>query len=103
MKNFPKKITILGRKYSIKMTNTETMVKIANFPCEACVDFNTKIIYIHKDLSQEEKLIGLFHETQHIAHMVSGASQVLSPEMQEILCESVSWAFYDLMIGLKAK
>jgi len=77
--------------------------EVAGVLCEACVELNSKKIFIVKDLPDDEKIIALFHEIQHISHLVCGVSQVVSPEMQEILCESTAQAFYDLLRSLHGK
>jgi len=103
MKKLPKSVTILGRKYKLKLISGEQITEIAGVLCEACVELNTKQIFIVKDLPDDEKIIALFHEIQHISHLVCGVSQVVSPEMQEILCESTAQAFYDLLRSLNGK
>ena len=103
MKKIPKFVIILGRKYILKMVSDQEITKIAGVLCEACVELRTKQIFIVKDLPDDEKLIALFHEIQHISHLVSGISQVVSPELQEILCESTAQAFYDLLRSLNGK
>jgi len=100
MKKLPKNIIILGRKYNLKLVSGEYITKIAGVLCEACVEFNSKTIFVVKDLPDDEKMIAIFHEVQHISHLVCGISQVVSPDMQEILCESSAQAFYDLLRSL---
>lgn len=99
----PKTITILGRKYQIHFVSQAKITNIAGVLCEACVELNNKKIYIVEDLPEDEKLIALFHEIQHISHLICGVSQVVTPEMQEILCESTAQAFYDLIRSLHVK
>jgi hypothetical protein len=100
MKRLPKSVTILGRKYKLKIVTDKQITAVAGVLCEACVDFNTKTIYVWKDLPQDEQMVAIFHEIQHISHMVCGLSQVISAEMQEILCESSAQGFYDLLRSL---
>jgi Zn-dependent peptidase ImmA (M78 family) len=100
MKKIPKSVTIFGRKYKLKIVSQQKIIQIAGSLCEACVEFDSKSIFVVKDLPDDEKLIAILHEIQHISHHTCGISQVISPEMQEILCESTAQAFYDLLRSL---
>lgn len=103
MRKLPNTVTILGRKYKIKELDFDKIEEFAGSPCEACVDIKNFKIYIVKDLSTYEKTIALFHEIQHISHYICGLSQVVSPELQEILCESTAQAFADLIRSMHGK
>jgi hypothetical protein len=100
MRKLPKSVSILGRKFKLKLDSQENIIKVTGAQCEGCVDFNTNTIHIWKDLSQADQMLTLFHETQHICHLVSGVSQVTSGELQEIICESTAQAFFDLIKSL---
>jgi hypothetical protein len=100
MKKLPKSVSILGRKFKLKLDSQENIIKVAGAQCEGCVDFNTNTIHVWKDLSPADQMLTIFHETQHISHLVSGLSQVTSPEVQEIICESTAQAFFDLIKSL---
>ena len=50
-----KTITILGRKYKLKIESQEKITDIAGDQCEGCVDFNSDTIYIWKDLPDNEQ------------------------------------------------
>ena len=96
----PKTVTILGRKFALKQASQEVIDEYAGSPVEACVDIENSIILVRKDISDNDKILAIFHEAHHIAHYISGVSQVVSPEIQEIICEISSQAIADLLRSL---
>lgn len=100
-KKYPKHLTILGRKYKLKFVDQPTMQKTTDEPSFAAVDFENKIILVLESLSDEDKMLSILHELGHITHVTVGANQVLSFEMQEILCESGANAILDLVKSLR--
>jgi len=96
-KTFPKKMVILGRKFKISVVNKTKLCTITTPDAVACVDFSDNHVYIWDELSDEQKMLSLFHELSHICHVTVGLDQVISDELQEILCETMANAFGDLL------
>jgi hypothetical protein len=86
MKNFPKKftLTILGQKVPVKTTK-ELPDHLAGF-------YNTKDkeIQISEGQTKPDAVMTLIHEAFHALSHRAGLSQVISPEMDEIIAEQVS-------------
>jgi|688.fasta_scaffold444643_2 hypothetical protein len=99
-KKMPSKLTILGRSYKLKLVSEKKMIELIEVPAWAAVDFTNKQILIQETLSEEEMMISLFHEIGHIAQVVTGINQVISQEMQEILCETMANSMIDLIRSL---
>jgi len=99
----PKSVIILGRKFKLKQVSQMVIDEYAGSPVEACVDITNAIILVRKDIPENDKILAIFHETQHIAHHVCGISQVISQEMQEIICETSAQSFADLLRSLHGK
>jgi Zn-dependent peptidase ImmA (M78 family) len=96
-KKFPKQINVLGRKYKVKLISFKKLTEIAGQESYACVDYSNNVIFISENLSEYEKMISLFHEMAHICQITVGLNQVISPELQEIICESMANSFADLV------
>ena len=47
------------------------------------MDFDKKVIYIRKGLTQEEELDTLIHEVHHVALGISGLSNIMDDEYTE--------------------
>jgi Zn-dependent peptidase ImmA (M78 family) len=103
MKKFPKKISVLGRSYKVKFLPFEKLTIIAGEESFACVDYSNHVIFIAENLSEYEKMISLFHEMAHICQITVGLNQVISPDLQEIICESMANSFADLVRSLNGK
>ena len=88
---------ILGRVYKIKIVTKTKLMTITSGNAVACVDFSDQTVYIWDELSDEQKMLSLFHELSHIAHVVVGLDQVINAKIQEILCETMANAFGDLL------
>ena len=97
--NFPKSVTILGRKFKVKIVTLAVMNKSYETPAAALVNFDTRTILILNSLSDYDKMLCLFHEIGHISQVVNGVDQVISAELKEILCETNANAFMDLIYG----
>ncbi len=100
MKKLPKSITILGRKYQLRIVNEKKMLSITNEYAFGCVDFNNNTISILEGQTGEQQLGVLIHEVGHICHMIVGTEQIISNELKEILCESMANCMIDLVKSL---
>ncbi len=93
---FPKSVTILGRKFAVKLVTTEKLIAVTGQRSVGALDFSGKTIYILKDLSRDEQFLTLYHEVAHAVQSTVGLDQITSPELAEIWCESMANGFMDL-------
>lgn len=100
-KKLPRKISILGKKYSLKIVNEKTMGITTNgVSAFGCIDLNLNKILLLEGQTQEQLLLTLMHEVIHLSNSIVGLDQVISLELQEIQCESSSNAIMDLLRAL---
>lgn len=90
------KVEVLGRKYKVKYTCPDKMKKEIGFTVYGFCDLDSDTIYIDKKLAGKKSDITLYHEIVHCVLHRIGADQVLSHEMQEVLCESIGNSFFEL-------
>lgn len=92
----PKSITVLGRKITIHLVDSEKLRELTGMGAVGACDYSGKKIYILKDMSREDQILTLFHETAHAIQSVVGLNQITTPDLIEIWCESMANGFMDL-------
>lgn len=97
----PKSITILGRKIKISKVSPEILRQLSGIEASGLFDGDDLVIYLNRELSEREMLITLNHEFGHSLLNTVGISQVISPELAEIICDSFANGIFDLVISLK--
>ena len=97
----PKSIVILGRKFSVKMATSDQLKEATGFASVGACNYSKKLILLHKEMSKEDQLITLFHEVAHVIQITVGLSQVTTPEMTEVWCETMANGFLDLAKQIK--
>lgn len=90
------KVNVLGRNYKVKKTCPKKMKKEVGFTVFGFCDLENDIIYLDKNLNDKKLNITLFHEIVHCVLHRIGADQVLSHEIQEVICESIGNSFHEL-------
>lgn len=93
-KKFPKFITIMGRKVTIKQVS-ELKNEAGEDLAGEC-DYNKKIILIHKDQTHGEKSETLVHEATHFFLELTGISQKIDGNTAEVYCQLITALFHDL-------
>ena len=91
-----KSISVLGRKYRVKYTCPEKMKKDIGFNVFGFCNLENDTIYIDKNLKENKLTTTLYHEIVHCIFHRIGADQVLSHELQEMLCESIGSSFFEM-------
>ena len=77
------KIQIFGTSYTIKKVK-----EIPDFPgAQGLFDPTNKILYCFDSLDKKEEKETKYHEIIHAVFFESGVTQVLSAEVEEIICE----------------
>lgn len=94
-----KSINILGREFKIqKVSEAEIKRRTGHRHApEAALQYSSRIILIRKGLTPHEERLSLYHEVGHAIMRTTGISQVVNPEVQEIICESFASGFTDLV------
>ena len=90
---FPTKITIMGRVIKIKQYKN---LAYHGEPCLGLCDYDNKIIYLEKEQSPETKRDTLVHEATHFFLELTGLSQKLTENENEIYCQLITALFHDL-------
>ena len=72
--SLPPTITVGGMQFKIVLKDMEDFGEM---------DFDKKVIYIRKGLTQEEELDTLIHEVHHVALGISGLSNIMDDENTE--------------------
>ena len=72
--SLPPTITVGGMEFKIVLKDMEDFGEM---------DFDKKVIYIRKGLTQEEELDTLIHEVHHAALGISGLSNIMDDENTE--------------------
>jgi Zn-dependent peptidase ImmA (M78 family) len=96
----PKKSYILvsGRKFKLKNNLSEDQIKklINDGSCPfGATNYSERVIAVREHKNKDEQVITYIHELLHVALIHSGLCQVISPELQEIICESGANAVFD--------
>lgn len=91
------KANILGRSFRVKFVTLETLFKRSGQSAIGCLDWEKREILICKDLNERETALCLYHELTHAVHYATGLNQIISPEIQEILCETTASLIEDVL------
>lgn len=92
----PKTVTILGRKFTVKVISKEVIEKEIGTGVMGGMNYTKKSILISNNMSKEDMYITYLHEVCHVGMYVTGLNQVIPSEMQEILCETLANTFFDV-------
>lgn len=101
MKKLPKKVTILGRTFTVKMATPEELLKETGVSAVGGMNYSRRLIWVQKDMSDDDTLVTYFHECVHAATFITGLNQITSREMTEIWCETMANTFSDVFIKKK--
>lgn len=88
----PKTIKIGWRNYTVKLV--EDLQDDNGTPLNGQTDFTNHIIYIDKDIQENEKLVTLLHEIQHCIYHAQGNCDWRD---NEILVSANAEGFFQLM------
>lgn len=91
------KVSILGRSFRVKFVTLEILLKRSGQSAIGCLDWEKREILIYKDLNDRERALCLYHEFTHAVHYATGLNQIITPEIQEILCETTASLIEDVM------
>lgn len=97
-KKIPTSITIMGRKIKIKQ-GVNLVYK--NEPCLGLCDYDGKVIYLEKGQEYQSKVETLVHEATHFFLELTGISQKLDEDTNEMYCQLITALFVDLKKDLK--
>lgn len=101
MTGFCMKVEILGRSFRIKYVSFSVVSERAGQTAVGCMDWEKREILICKDLSERERVLTLYHEFTHVVHYATGLNQIITPEIQEILCETTASLIEDVCIAME--
>jgi hypothetical protein len=90
----PKSVMILGHK--TKIVHTKDLPVEKDDDTVGLADILDHVIHIHKDISKESKRRIMLHEIFHHAMWRNGATQSISKEMEEVLCQTFSYLYDEL-------
>lgn len=93
----PNRITVLGRAYKVSLKNDKFLKRETGMHVDGSINYGAKNIYIKEDMLQTSKEYTLIHETVHLIMNTTGLDQVILPELQEIICESITSGMHDFM------
>lgn len=101
----PKSVTILGRKFSVKILTRDQINKKMNRTDgpEGGIHYLKREIVLAKDLPKEEMIVTFLHECNHAIDCITGFSQTLSCNEFEIMAETRATGFYDVFKALTKK
>lgn len=91
----PKSVTILGRKFTVKVVTKEYIEKEIGLGTMGGMNYTKKLILISNNMSKEDMYITYLHEICHVGMYVVGLNQVIASEIQELLCETLANTFFD--------
>lgn len=93
----PKKISVLGVAYTVKIVSAEQMRKeTGSDTLVGQYDCYKRQILIKNVSSRKEMYATFLHEWAHALMWVNGVSQSLSCEMQEVMAQTLSYAIQEL-------
>jgi len=93
VKKLPAYIIIMGRKVKIKQVRN---LVYNGQPCLGLCDYENKIIYLEKDQAPHTKIETLVHEVTHFFLELTGISQKLDGETNEMYCQLITALFVDM-------
>ena len=88
----PKHVDVFGQRYKVKMEVMENLAGLC--------DREKHIIYVNPIMPEVEQFQTLLHEVGHAVFSRVGLVQSISPELEEIIVESIATAFaenFDLL------
>lgn len=91
----PKSVTILGRKFTVKVVSKEYIEKEIGPGVMGGMNYTKKSILVSNNMSREDMYITYLHEICHVGMYVAGLNQVIPSDIQELLCETLANTFYD--------
>jgi Zn-dependent peptidase ImmA (M78 family) len=92
----PTFVTVFGRKIPIKYIPKKVLdTYIQN--AEGVWDTYTRTIYICKTAPKNIQQYYIYHEAGHAILHFTGLDQCLSPDIQEIICQSYATGLEDMM------
>jgi Zn-dependent peptidase ImmA (M78 family) len=94
----PKKVTVLGRKYKVKLKDR---ILVNGSEVSGSCDTVNKEIHIEKGLPLDEQMGILAHEMGHAALVVNGLAETLSDSQCEMLCQIVRSCTEDFVRSFK--
>lgn len=92
----PRSLTVLGVKIAIRQTDKLPMGDNENAEVLGVAEVLDDRIYIHKDMSELGKRKILAHEIFHHALFKNGVSQSITPQIEEVLCQSFATLYFEL-------
>lgn len=92
-KKFPTSIMIMGRKIKIKQ-GVNLIYK--DQACLGLCDYDNRIIYLEKNQEHRSKVETLVHEATHFFLELTGISQKLDIDTNEMYCQLITALFVDL-------
>lgn len=94
-----REVTILGRTFKVKRMSEAEIKKAVGreYTPEAALHYHKRTILIKKGMTSHEERLALYHEVCHAIMRTTGISQVINPDVQEIICESMASGFCDLV------
>jgi Zn-dependent peptidase ImmA (M78 family) len=92
-KKFPKYLNIMGRK--VKIIQKQNMTYNGD-PVLGLCDYDKKVIYLEKDISDQTKIETLVHEATHFFLELTGISQKISASENEMYSQLITALFVDL-------
>jgi len=93
MKKVPSSVTILGRKVKVKQGNN---LHYMGEPCLGLCDYDNKVIYLEKNQLAQMKHDTLVHESVHFFLELTGLSQKLTDNENEIYSQLFTALYNDL-------
>jgi len=92
--SLPKFVYIQGHKTLIKQT--AALEDTEGKDTLGMADLLDHVIHIHKDMSPQAKRRILLHEATHHALWRNGLSQSISPELEEVMCQTFAYLYEEL-------
>lgn len=95
--NLPKSITILGQEFSIELKPQKEIEKEIGAGTFGAVNYSDRRILISNDVNEIDFQIIAFHEFLHALQFVSGVSQTIGPDLQEVISESFANGIIEIL------
>lgn len=98
MKKLPKKVTILGRVFTVKLVSSEVLANEVGQGSVGGMNYSRRLIWVQNDMSWDDTLVTYFHECVHAATFIVGLNQVTSRDLAEVWCETMANTFRDVFV-----